>query len=284
MAQSGPIYDNASKAMFAHVVEAMCRWLDTRVAGDVSVVRISEVMPAAARQVDALVAVGSDLLVHIEFQTSAETGFWVRMLDYRLRLYLRPEARGKRLVQHVVMLSDGTIDDGMQDEDLTYRYRVHYLRHVPVKEFLAEPELAPWAVLADVSDSERPAILARAAALISTVEDEELRAVLASVAADLALLRLDIDIITATWEVYAMPIPSFAEALAQQRAEESYKDGLEKGRDLEREQMLTGMLRHRFGADPAIPALVRRLAALDLDVFLSRYERANSLDELASTD
>src|SRR5262245_61402202 len=103
MAQSGPIYDNASKAMFAHILIAMCRWLGLDMAGGVSATRISEAVPAAARQVDALVAVGSDLLVHIEFQTSAETAFWVRMLDYRLRLYQRPEAKGRRLVQHVVM-------------------------------------------------------------------------------------------------------------------------------------------------------------------------------------
>jgi hypothetical protein len=245
---------------------------------------MSEAAPAtAARAVDALVAIGTWLVVHIEFQSSAEPRFGLRMLDYRVRLYLLPEMKGKRLRQHVIMLGDGTIEAGLRDDDLDYHYQVHYLRDEPVEPFLADPALAPLATLANVSDSDRPAVLARAAALIATIEDDELRVVPATAAADLALLRVGSDIIIQTWKEYAMPIPSFAEALAEHRGEEKYQEGLEQGLEQGRRQMVETMLRHRFGSDERIPALACRLVELGMDECLARCEQARSLDELASS-
>jgi hypothetical protein len=117
-------------------------------------------------------------------------------------------------------------------------------------------------------------VLKQAVTLISAIEDEEKREVLAPIAADLAQIRLSTSTINSPWEETTMPIPSFAEALA----EEKYQDGLEKGR----ERMVTDMLRHRFGSDERIAALARRLASLDSEEFLSRYDRAASLDDLTS--
>jgi predicted transposase/invertase (TIGR01784 family) len=231
--------------------------------------------------------------VHIEFQASGEARYGYRMLDYRVRLYARPEVRGKRLVQHVIMLADGSVDDGIRDDDLDYRYQVHYLREQPVEPFLADPELAPLAALAKVSDDERPAVLRKVAALIATVEDPELRRMLSEAAADLALLRLDVAIIKSTWEENDMSIPSFARALYEEELEahrqkvreealeEGREAGREEGREEGREQLVVGILRHRFGHDARIPALARQLAALDGDDLMRHFEQATSLDDLA---
>jgi predicted transposase/invertase (TIGR01784 family) len=280
-------YDNAMKAMCARVPIALCQWLGIDITGEVTPLSLSETAPtAAARHVDALVAIGTWLVVHIEFQTSGEPRFGFRMLDYRVRLYARPELKGHQLVQHVVMLGDGTIDDGLRDIQLDYRYQVHYLRDQPVEPFLADPHLAPLASLANVPDHERPAVLSRAAALIDTIDDPELREVLASAAADLALLRLDLGIIRTTLEDHAMSIPSYAEELAKElakeAAQEAAKEAAKDARDETREQMVAAMLRHRFGPDERIPALARQLAGLDPEEFYDRCDQATRLEDLIS--
>jgi hypothetical protein len=204
------------------------------------------------------------------------------MLDYRIRLYARPELKSKHLVQHVVMLGDGTIDDGVQDSQLDYRYQVHYLRDQPVEPFLADPHLAPLATLANVPDHERAAVLTRATALIATIEDPELRDVLASAAADLALLRLAPGIIISTLEDHAMSIPSFAKTLAEMSDEERSQivEGIARRRA--RREMVAAMLRHRFGPDERIPALARQLDRLDPEDFYTRCDRAKRLEDLIS--
>jgi hypothetical protein len=77
-----------------------------------------------------------------------------------------------------------------------------------------------------------------------------------------------------------MPIPSFAEGMYK----EGLAEGREEGRDQEREGILAGLIRHRFGPDERIPAIARRLATLDLDEYLARIDRASGLDDLAIGD
>jgi predicted transposase YdaD len=286
MAQSGPIYDNAMKAMCAAVPDALCRWLGVEVDGEVSSVRLAETVPAlAARQVDALVAIGDALLLHIEFQSHGESAYGLRMLDYRLRLYRRTEMVGRELSQHVVMLGPGRVDEGIHDRQLDYGYRVHYLAEQPVEPLLADPALAPLAPLAHVADRDRPLVLRRALDLIAALADDHLRTVLAYAAIDLAGLRLGRDIIDTTWEDTAMPIPSLLKRTFEEGREvgreKGRREGREEGREAGRQEMVTGMLRHRFGSDPRLQKIARRLASLDLDVYLDRLDKAESLDDLA---
>jgi hypothetical protein len=275
MPQPGPIFDNAMKGMFGAVPAALCRWMRVDIEGEVSTIPLSELAsPAVTRQVDALVAIGEGVVVHIEFQSSGEARFAMRMLDYRLRLYRRAEVRGRRLVQHVVMLGDGTVEDGLQEDGLDYRYAVHYLRDQPVEPLLSEPALAPLATLAKVPDRERPLVLRRAIDLIASVTDPELRTVLADAAADLATVRLGPDIIQSTWEDSEMPVPSFANL--------RYETGRSEGREEGREAMISAMLNHRFGPDARIPSVARALAALEPDDYLDRFEKADRLDDLTA--
>jgi hypothetical protein len=271
--QSGPRFDGAVRALCALVPAQICRWLGVQVEGDVHVVQLSEAVAPVTRQVDALVAVGDDLALHIEFQTAGEARFAWRMLDYRLRLAARPELVGRRLLQYAVVLGPGTVEGGITEERLIYSYVVEYLRDQPVAPLLDDPCLAPFAPLAHLSDDGRAAVLRQSLDVIAAVADTTVRVALARAAVDLAALHLDPATIDATWEESAMPIPSLLQR--------QYEEGLEKGLERGLEEAAAAVLRRRFGADERIGAIARHLAALGPDRYLDLVERAGSLDELA---
>jgi hypothetical protein len=269
MEQSGPRYDDAMKALCAQVPLPLCQWLGVPVEGTVEPVRLSEMAPrAATRQVDALLAVGNRTIVHVELQSSGEAFFGWRMLDYRSLLSRRPELKGMALHQHAVVLGWDRVDEGVHDDEVDYRFTVHYLRDQPVEDFLERPELAPFAVLADLPGDARRSALRRALDLIGPVTDDHVRSVLAHAAVELAALRLDSDTIKATWEDSAMPIPSLLN--------ETYEEGRADGR----EELVVAMLRQRFGPADGLPVVARRLATLDPDEVLARIGRAADLAEL----
>jgi hypothetical protein len=132
--------------------------------------------------------------------------------------------------------------------------------------------IRPWPrspVLADVAPDQRVGVFRRTRDLITAVEDVHVRSVLAQAAVDLATIRLGSDIIAKTWEDSVMPFPSYRQ--------QCFEEGREEGR----EQMVAVILRHRFGSDPRIPAIARRFAHVDPEVFIQRFEGVSSLDELA---
>jgi hypothetical protein len=270
MTRTGPRYDNAMKAMCTYVPLALCRWLGLPLAGGVEVARLSEMATkAATRQVDAILAIGDWLVVHLEFQAHGEVFLGWRMLDYRSLLVRRPELKGKQLVQHLIVLGSDRVDEGVHDNEVTYSYTVHYLCDHPVEEFLADPELAPFAALADLADEDRADALRRALDLIAAVADSALQLALAQATVDLAGIRLDDDKIDATWEESAMPIPSVLNRK------------FEEGRVTGREELAAAMLEERFGPDGRVTAIAHQLASLAPHDLAKRLDQVSSLDELA---
>jgi hypothetical protein len=268
----GPVYDSAVKALCALNPSSLCAWLGLEVSGRVEIVHHSESVPPMTRQVDALLVIGSTVAVHIEFQRAGEAGFAMRMLDYWVRLRRLPALAGRVLVQHVVVLGGGTVEDGIREHGVTFTYTVHYLRDQPPESLLADPYLCPFAALADVNQADRPAVLRQALDLIAAVADEPTRTVLARAAVDLAAIRLTPDIINLTWEDSAMPIPSLLQT--------TFDDGLEKGLEKGRYEVVATLLRHRFGDDPRVDEIAHRIATDDPDVALDRIDAATTLDEL----
>jgi hypothetical protein len=265
-----PLYDNAVKDLCSRFPEVICRWLGIPVPDGVRVVNHSESLPAATRHVDALLLVVDKEALHVEFQAGGESRFACRMMEYKARLLRRKDLVGRVVHQYVVVLGQGTVEDGYQDEQMSYRYPVVYLRDQPVGPLLADAVLAPLAVLAAVPDADRPAILRQALDLIAGVTDDELLRALARAASDLANLYLDPATIDRTWEESAMPIPS----LTHQR----YLEGLAEGRYA----TIAALLRRRFGAGPGTDEVAAVLATLDADEALARVDEAESLDDLAS--
>jgi hypothetical protein len=89
------------------------------------------------------VDLGNGSVVHIEFQSSGERQFGIRMLEYWLRLHHRPDVKGRELVQHVLMLGEGTVEDGVRGTGLGFHYRVLICtsRVLPLRGMVALREL-----------------------------------------------------------------------------------------------------------------------------------------------
>lgn len=114
-------------------------------------------------EVDGLVVeVGSDRVVHVEFQTRADRGLGRRMLRYRVGL----EVDYDRAEQHVVLLHPDADFGGIGEyevEDLSLSYRVHRVWEMDPDVFLATPVLAPLAVLGRAGSVEARVVLAERA-------------------------------------------------------------------------------------------------------------------------
>jgi hypothetical protein len=239
----------------------------------VDLIRLSEMAwRATMRQVDALIAVGDALVVHLEFQTAGERDFAWRMLEYRALLARRDEIAGKELTQHVIVLGSDRITPGLADKQVTYGFEVHYVQDEHVDRFLGDPALAPFAALADVPDRQRPAVLRAALTITTAIPDPRLQQVLTRAAVDLAKIRLDPATIKTTLEELAMPVPSAIEEIARLYKPDHYAE------------TIAALLRYRFGPDDRIPGIAKRLGTTEPDLYIPLIEEAASLDELAGAD
>jgi len=281
-ARRGSVYDNALRLLATVDVAALCRWLGVEVGGDPE--RLSEALPARTQHADLIVRVGEGRLVRVEFVRRPDATLPLRMLEYRARIMRREP--GHTLVQHVVVLAEGSVPGWLLDgADLARRLNVVYLRDRPPEEFLDDPALAPRAVLA------RPGgrwpgpvdLLREVLGLLAALDDPERRAGLTEAASVLAAIRLDDVTIERTGREIGMPITlegtiggrSLEKRLRAKLTEEIRAEVTEEVR-----AMLATVLRRTFGDDPRIPQAVVRLAALGPAAAVERALTATSLDAL----
>jgi hypothetical protein len=152
-------YDDAVKAVCALDLAGLCNWLGVKVASPTTPLRLAEsAPPTTTRQMDLLVAVDDDTVLHVEFQTRPERRFPQRMLDYWLRIEASLDRPGLRIIQHVIQLGDGHIEDTLVRDDIVFSYDVHRLCDEDPEQFRERSRPAP-----------RPA--RRALAVVAAVED-----------------------------------------------------------------------------------------------------------------
>jgi hypothetical protein len=82
-------YDDAVRALCAVDLTGLCGWLGAKASRPPDLLRLSEsAPPTSTRQLDLLVGVDDDLVLHVEFQTRPERRFAQRMLGLRRALAL----------------------------------------------------------------------------------------------------------------------------------------------------------------------------------------------------
>lgn len=110
-------------------------------------------------------------LHHVEFQTSNEAGFPLRMLEYYAYL---AKAHKQHVVQTVLYLSREpmTLEDSYSSPSLMYRFTIINLRELDARPLLASPD---WAdnLMALFADGDLPAALEVVIARIATLSGEE---------------------------------------------------------------------------------------------------------------
>jgi predicted transposase YdaD len=274
VARPGPIYDNVIKYISEEGLTAFLRLLG--VDGQVDPAPTN--LPAAERFADLIAVVDGGAVHHVEFQTRPDPDMALRMLDYYVRIAQNRRYRGKPITQHLVLLGPGQDAGSWTRPDLIYRYRVWRLQDMDPGPLLAEPTLAPLAVLAR-SDGMPRAELYRQALVTAGRSLPAKRATrLREASAVLATLYLDQETIEQIWtDVMTAKLDDFpfASAFIEKGREQGLEQGLEQGR----REGIARVLAVRFGDDARIEATAAALARRD-----DGYDLASTVPSLDDLD
>jgi hypothetical protein len=268
-------YDAAVR-LWAEVAPAEVRgWLSPSMAGRLPAVfeRRQARLVVPVVEADLILEVGPQRLMQVEFETSPGSDLVQRMLDYRSRIMYRHP--GYHLTQYIVVLGSGLVTgfDDLERLGFALQVKVVYLRDCDPQEFLRNPAMAPFAVLARGSRAERERSLGAALRLIRDSGHPQKR-VLLQVLDGLAGIRLDRATVERTEKENGMSIEPLVEFYLdtelgqrmvdigrQQGLGQGLEQGREQGLEQGRERLLLALMRVRFGDDPELPTVARRLAA-----------------------
>jgi hypothetical protein len=279
--QRGPRYDAASRQLAQDAPESVLTWLKVPVHG--AVVPLPTEFTANSRQLDLLAAVGPNNLVHVEFETSPTPDVAVRILDYRAQVM--KQYPGKRLRQVLVVLATGPVASCDDPENGFYLgLNTVYLRDRDPAEFLADPALAPFTVLAAGDRESRRRSLAAALQLIQERGGERARDLLQA-AETLATIRLDPRSIDQAQKETDMTVESIANIYGQTEVgQELIRRGEARGRvtgEARARGALAALLRLKFGDDPAIADIVEQLVSWpDADAAVQAITSAATIDDV----
>lgn len=256
----GPVFDRAMRRLAENDLGAFCDWLEVGLTDPPRL--LSGSFAAATLHADLLAQVSPMSLLHAEYIRSPESDMAVRMLGYRAQIMrVHPNMR---VSQYAIVLGEGRIrscDD--PGNGFALGLNTIYLRECEPAMFLANPGLAPLAVLAKGSQETRAQSLASAVDLIQSQPGPQ-QSQLLEAAAVLATIRLDGITIDEIRRESGMTVESIADFYSETEVgQELVNRGLEQGREqgLERSsKMLAALLRDRFGDQPEIPQVTEQLA------------------------
>jgi hypothetical protein len=277
----GVIHDNSLRLLTPRDLAAACDWLGIR-AGSVVVPRF-DLLPGSEEDAEVVAWIGPARLAHIAYLRTPHPDLPYRMLEYRARILRR--APDHSLDQHVVVLDRGTAVNEVTDGWMYARFQVTYLRREDPARLLANPALAPLAVLAGEDDAERPGVLRQALETIRALPDRTDRLILSRRAATLAGIHLDTETITTLTQEAGMPLILDEDTVAGRIIAEHHfvrgeARGLARGRVRERVVTLTILLERTFGDDPRIADAAHSLARLPREEALDIALTATTLESL----
>ncbi|MGQ0773913.1 MAG: hypothetical protein ACT4NY_05765 [Pseudonocardiales bacterium] len=287
----GPIYDDAMKVLADDDLAAVL----SMVGVDSAAGRLNVELTSSSMRADLLASTTDGGIVHVEFVKDPTPDLGLRMAGYRLRL-LQDHPRCE-ITQFMLALRDDVgVPDSFVDDGggrLRCEWTVIRIGDLDPATLLRTPTTAAVAALAHGTQAQRRATFAAAADLISAHTDPKRGSVLLAAAATLASIVLLIE--TVLKEV-AMPVLVRDTPLGRQLYEEFHKEayaelhkevyegalqeGRQEGQREGRHSVVRLLLRRRFGDDPRIEAVARRLVALPDEEWLARLHEASSLDDL----
>jgi hypothetical protein len=222
--------------------------------------------------------------MHVEYETSPNSDLVRRMYEYRGRIMR--EYPGFRLTQYVIVLGTGTVrgHDDLDRFGFVLDVRVIYLRQYDPAMFLADPLLAPFAVLARGSRAVREQSLAAALRLLRDSGDPRVR-VLLQVLDALAEIRLDRSTIERIRKESGLSIEPLVNFYKDTEVGHRLQDlGREAGREEARERLVLALLRTRFGDGHQVRAAARRLARWDEAAAVAAMTAASDPASLLTVD
>ncbi len=267
---------------------AFCLWLGAGLDGQAEL--LSGSFPAQTLHADLLVRLGPQRLLHVEYMRDAQPDLSVRMAGYRFRIMEKHPGHG--IQQFAIILGDGHViscDD--PHNGFFLGLRTIYLRDCPPEPLLAQPALAPLAVLARGATGRE---LAGALATIKAGPPGPQQDALLEATAVLATIRLDVHTIDRIRRETGMTVESIADfysatEVGRELLNRGNRRGIEQGLEQGLEQgvvaTLTRLLRAKFGDQPGIEAAATRLAHWsDQDAVILAITRADDLSAIPADE
>jgi len=278
----GPRYDR----MMRRIVEegsflGFCRWLQVPVEGTPQFVSGS--FPSETLYTDLLARVGPGRLLHLEYMVRPDADVPVRMLGYRAQIMRRNP--GMQVTQIAVVLGEGNLGD-LVDPATGFRLglRAIMVRDADPQVLLADPGLAPLAVLTRGSPQRRCHHLAQALLLIRS-EPPRRRSALVEASLELARIVLDRPTIDLIRKETGMTVEETADFYSESDWAKVLQDrgraqGRQEGRQEGRARVLLALLRTRFGQHPDLPALAELLSSWEESVAIEAITNAERPEEI----
>ncbi len=280
--RGGPRYDR----MMRRIVEegnfpGFCAWLGVQLKGEPQFVAGN--FPSETLYTDLLARISPDRLLHMEYMVRPAADVPVRMLGYRAQIMRR--YAGKQVTQIAIVLGDGHLRD-LSDPETGFRLglRTVHVRDADPQALLADPALAPMAVLTRGTREARQHRLAQALIRIRK-EPPNRRSALVEASLELARIVLDrptIDQIRKETKMTVEETADFysesdwAKVLKDRGRQEGRQEGLRTGQA----RTLLALMRTRFGDHPSLDALAEELSQADEAVAIEAITRANRVEDV----
>ena len=256
------MYDNVCKFLAENFATDLAQWLLNEPV-DLTVLEPTELQVDPIRADSLIFLQSSNLILHIEFQTTPKDDVPFRMADYRLRLYRRYP--NKRIYQVVIYLrqtnSPLVKQDSFELPELVSRYNVIRLWEVPSQQLLSKPGLLPFAVLSQPQDAVN--VLTEVARQIEGIEDKQIQSNLAATSAILAGLVLDKIVIKRLLREEIMKESVMYQEIRSEGKAEGFAEGLQQGIEQEANLIIIRLLNRRIGQIPQ--DLTRQVSNLSLE-------------------
>jgi hypothetical protein len=280
----GPIYDRVMRGLVTRDLAAFAEWLKVPLEDDIEI--ISESFAAETLHTDLLARVSRDRLLHVEYVRAPVRDTAARMAGYRAQIMRRhPD---KSIAQYAIVLGEGWLrscDDPINGFSLGLKSV--YVRECDPAVLLSNSYRAPLAVLAKGDQDSRAKALSAALAMADKEPDRQM---LIDAALTLATITLDRSTLDRVREETGMTIETVADFYSETevgrellgRGREAGRDeGREEGREEGHEDVLTALLKNRFGEQARTGEVAQRLAHfMDLATAVDVITKADSLDEL----
>ena len=231
---------------------------------------------------DALILLqSSEVILHLEFQTSTDETMPFRMADYRLRVYRRFPHQSMRQV--VIYLKSTSSDLVQQDtfsiSGMTHQFEIIRLWEQPTADLLKFPGLLPLAVLGRSND--RTQTLREVSSIIDTIEEEREQSNIAAATSILAGLVLEKEVIRTILRAEIMQ----ESVIYQDIKAQGIKQGREQGR-VNLANLLVSQLERRLGElESSDRTRVSQLPIYDLEALgIALLDFSNRNDLLAWLD
>lgn len=188
------MYDNVCKFLAENYATDFARWIFGEPKG-LTVLSPTELSIEPIRADTLIFLQSSDVVLHLEFQTSPDAAIPFRMADYRLRVYRRyPNKDMRQLVIYLKSTGSPLVRQNVFTiSGMRHEFEVIRLWEQPLSDLLQFPGLLPLAVLGRSSD--RTQTLREISSLIDNINDRREQSNIIAATSLLAGLVLEKDVI-----------------------------------------------------------------------------------------